>query len=141
MSARRGFSVMEVLVAIALLSIAMLPLIQLQRTLADATFRVEAALERASARESALAYLASINISERPEGEMDLGKWRLIWRSDLVAQEANPVGFSGFSNFAVALYRVEARLVSDDMQFTFSVDQVGWTLVRDPLAEFGLNTP
>lgn len=132
---------MEALVAIALLSIAMLPLFQLQRTLSSATFRIENALDRASVRESALAYVSSLNLSERPEGEMELGDWEMSWRSEILAQDPSPSGFGGFSNFALALYRVDVRLVSDGAEFTFTVDQVGWTLVRDPLAEFGFEAP
>lgn len=138
---RPGFSVMEALVSIAILAIALIPLYQLQRTLADASFRLDWSLERSSLKSSATAYLAALNPAEQPSGTVDFGAWSLAWSSTLLNEEAAPQGPSGFSNFALGLYRIEARVSAQQGEFLFTVDQVGWRLVRDPLAEFGVGPP
>ena len=90
---RPGFSVMETLVAVALLAIAILPLYAFQQTLADTAARLQTASALLDAQESALAVLQTIDPIAEPQGEMDLGEWRLSWESrELVEQMEQSVG-------------------------------------------------
>ena len=85
---RPGFSVMETLVAVALLAIAILPLYAFQQTLADTAARLQTASALLDAQESALAVLQTIDPIAEPQGEMDLGEWRLSWESrELVSEQ------------------------------------------------------
>ena len=131
--ARQGFSIMETLVAIAILALTILPLYSFQQTLADTAARLQSAASLMTAQESALAVLQSIDPVSQPSGEMQLGEWRLTWESRELAAERPADGYLGTSIWGVGLYEITARLESGDRSQQFSIRQVGWEQVRDPL--------
>ena len=130
---RPGFSVMETLVAVALLAIAILPLYAFQQTLANTAARLQTASALLDAQESALAVLQTIDPVAQPAGEMDLGDWRLSWQSRLLAGEQPADGYLGTSIWAVGLYEIDATLERGATRRTFQIRRVGWVQVRDPI--------
>ena len=133
-SRRIGFSVVEVLASVALLAIALVPLFQLQRTLADAAIGLERAAEIAEMEESALALVATVNPMTVSEGAQMLGEWSMRWRAEPIVAERFADGYLGQSNFNVALYEITVTLERDALVREFTVRQLGWRVVRD---EFG----
>jgi len=131
---RAGFSVVEVLASVALLAIALVPLFQLQRTLADAAIRLERAAQIAEMEESALALVGSINPMAVSQGEQRLGEWTMRWRAEPLVEERFADGYLGQSNFNIALYEITVTLESGPQVREFTVRQMGWRVVRD---EFG----
>ena len=135
---RPGFSVVEVLAAIALISIAIIPLYQLQRALTDAAVRLERTAQGLEVEESALALLTTVNPAATPEGSAQIGDWAMSWSSSPVAFDPDAAGFRGQSNFSVGLYEITVTLQRNDYARQLVVRQLGWTLIRNPLEDFGL---
>ena len=134
---RAGFSVVEVLAAVALMAIAILPLYQLQRALTDAAVRLELQTEALDTQQSALAILETINPHAEPEGSRSLGRWQMSWRSSQVAFTSEATGFLGQSNYELALYEIVVTLERQNFRTEFETRRIGWRLIRDPLADIG----
>lgn len=130
---RPGFSIMETLVAIALLAIAVIPLYAFQQTLANTAARLQTASELLDAQESALAVLQTIDPIAQPSGEMDLGEWRLSWQSRELVSERPADGFLGSSIWGVGLYEINATLERGDTRHEIRFRRTGWVQVRDPV--------
>lgn len=124
---RDGLSVMETLVAVALIAIALAPLYQLQRTLADASIQLEDTAQRLEAEESALDFIAAINPMERPEGELDLGQWSMRWESRVIDEERPADGYVGGFAFDVALYEVTVTLERQGRARELKLRRLGWS--------------
>lgn len=133
LKARAGFSVVEVLAAIALIAVAMIPLYQLQRALADAAFRLEQSAAALEAKENALAWLETVNPQLQPDGEIMIGGWLVRWQARPVATVPIARGYLGESIHSVGLYDVEVRMERNGRSDSFTVRKIGWEQVRDPL--------
>lgn len=129
---RPGFSVMETLVAVALLAIAVIPLYAFQQTLAGTAVRLQNASDLLDAQESALAVLQTIDPHSEPQGEMDLGDWQLSWSARELASEHPADGYLGSSIWGVGLYEINATLERGETRHDMSFRRVGWVQVRDP---------
>lgn len=132
-AARAGFSVMETLVAMALLAVAFIPLYSLMQTLADGADRIQNTAGRLAIEESALAILETFDPIAEPEGERMLGEWRLTWTSELVASERPATGYLGTSIYQVSLFDVTATLQRGTRVRTIEMCRVGWVQVTNPL--------
>lgn len=130
---RAGFSVMETLVAVALLAIAVIPLYAFQQALANNAARLQTAAALLDAKDSALAVLQAIDPVAEPDGEMDLGEWRLSWTSRELASETPADGYLGSSIWGVTLYEIDATLERNGIEHVFSVRRVGWVQVGSPV--------
>ena len=128
--ARRGFSVMETLVSVALLSIAIIPLISLQQTLASSAARIQQVSERLEAQQSAIAYLESIDPYASPNGEIAIGEWTLRWQAQPIAHEPNADGFLGTGLYDITLFQINAVLSRDGQETAFEIRRVGWIQSR-----------
>ena len=129
---RPGFSVMETLVAVALLAIAILPLYAFQQTLADTAARLQTASALLDAQESALAVLQTIDPIAEPQGEMDLGEWRLSWESRELVSEQPADGYLGSSIWGVGLYEINATLERGETRHEMSFRRGAWVQVVEP---------
>lgn len=126
-----GFSVIEALVAVAIVALAMLPLASLQGQVSRAAARQQQVQMRVSAEHNALALLRDLNIMTAPEGVRDLGAGlTLRWRAAPISRLVR--GTSG--EFDVTLFRVEASVEDANQRAVadFSVDQLGWRAVAAP---------
>ncbi|MEO0674994.1 MAG: hypothetical protein AAFY32_08320, partial [Pseudomonadota bacterium] len=72
-----GFSVLEAIVAVALIAAAFLPLLALQTQLTRTAIAIERAEANLLARNNALALLQAINPGMRPAGSEEMGAVRL----------------------------------------------------------------
>lgn len=127
---RAGFSIMETLVSVALLSIAIIPLYTLQQTLAQSAARLQETTERVEAQESAIAYLETLDIYASPEGQTELGEWTLSWTSQVIAFEENADGYLGPGLYSIGLFEISARLERGTQQYDYTVRRVGWLQTR-----------
>lgn len=130
---RDGFSVIEVLAAIALIAVAMIPLYRLQQTLANASFRIERTAQTLAAKENALAWMETVNPMSDPDGETVLGGWRVSWHAAPIAEVPLAEGYRGSSIFALGLYEVEVTVERNGVRDSFILRKTGWRQVRDPL--------
>lgn len=132
-----GFTLLEAIVAIALLGALLVPLYNLMTRNLDGLFRVGDANLHSEVMLNALALLDTVNPMERPEGSAELGAYVLRWRSELLTAPIDGVGFpAGQSLYQIAMYRTNAevlRLGRDNQLsnwFSFDLRQVGWKQVR-----------
>jgi len=128
-----GFTLMEAIIAMVIMATAGVALLAWMSNTLSSLNRIEAARDRDEATMAALEYLSSINPSQRPEGEMDLGRYELQWTAETLEPYREGMGPRGGSSlFQVALYRLEVSVSDGDREYHFSVRQAGWDQFRQP---------
>lgn len=129
-----GFSTLEVIAAVAIIAIALMPIATLQTQLARSQARLAKAHAESTAVQNAMALLREINPMLTPAGEHRLdGRTTLNWTSAPVSslrQSVNPPGFE------VQLYRVSAAIRRPNApDTTVQLDLIGWRSAIQPSAE------
>lgn len=127
-----GFSVLEAIIAIAILSIALMPLLALQEQMTRTTLSLERNEQLMGAKRSALAYIRNINPMREPNGTISLGSAQMRWQAVPIAQERPVKGVGGADGrFVAALYDVQVTLAfADQRTQVFSVHAFGWRAAR-----------
>jgi len=123
-----GFSVLEAIIAIAILAIAFLPLLALQEQMTQTTISLERNARFMEAKRSALAYVRTLNPMRDPQGNLNLGPAIMHWTATPISQERPVSGKEGDKGrFIIALYNVEVTLTFDAQRTqVFSVHATGW---------------
>lgn len=126
-----GFSTLEVIAAVAIIAIALVPIMMLQTQIARSQARLDAAHDQSTSAQNALALLRDINPMSTPTGRRPLdARTELAWSSTPisgVSQTVNPTGFE------VQLYRVTGVVERDNVPLTTTqIELVGWRDTRDP---------
>ncbi len=120
-----GFSVIEALVAVAIMAAAILPLATLQGQVSRTAARQQQMQASLAAERSAMAMLRDANMMEAPEGAFDLGGGSVLrWQARPISRAAT----TNAGGFSVALYAIDARVIDGNGReiVKFSVDQIGW---------------
>lgn len=123
--AETGFSTLEVIAAVAIIAIALVPIATLQIQLARSQARLAETHEQTTAVQNALAMLREVNPMTEPNGQRGLGgQTTLTWSSapaSALRQSVNPPGFD------VQLYRVSGQIHGADGAVTaLQLDLIGW---------------
>ena len=124
-----GFSLLEAIVAMVLISIAGLALFSWINTSFIGLNRIQESNARAAAQMNALQYLQTINPMSRPTGVTTLGKLKLAWQAHQVSEPSpNILDSGGPGAFTVALYEVEATIAElpDVPESRFTVRLMGY---------------
>lgn len=108
--AEAGFSLMEAIVAVAILGVASVPLLMLQSQNARSVGRLENSAARIAAERVAADYLAVLDISQQQEGQFDIGGgWAVAWQAVPVTETKNAVMSVGQrGRYAAQLMRINA---------------------------------
>jgi general secretion pathway protein I len=133
---QRGFSLLEAIVALTLMSSVGLALFAWANTSRLTLLRVQDASERQEATLNAVEFMKLVNPMLEPKGSTPLGRVRLNWTSEPVTPPTEGLGFpSGASLYAVAVYRVTVTLDRDDLKewHRFDFKQVGYKRIREPI--------
>lgn len=132
-----GFTLLEAIVAIALLGALLVPLYSLMSRNLDGLFRVGEANLRSEVMLNALALLDTVNPMDRPQGSQAMGNYVMRWRSVPLTVPVDGVGFpAGQSLYQVAMFRTNVQVLrssdrGDPTPFLdFDLRQVGWKQVR-----------
>jgi general secretion pathway protein I len=127
MRARResGFSTLEVIAAVAIIGIALVPIATLQIQLSRGQARLTEAQTESTDVHNAMALLREVNPMLSPEGQRRLDdRTTLTWTSASVSglrQSVNPAGFE------VQLYRVDGAIRRENAPVTaVQLDLIGW---------------
>ena len=144
MRPRDGFSLVEVLVAVAIAALAFLVLAELQSQLVRGQRAAERAERRDALDRSALALAEGLNPTEACEGELELDvDTRMFWTCEAPIGPRLVTGFPvGDGAFEVTLYEVTISLrgAQDAEMSRLVVERLGWRRIRpvtDPsLGEF-----
>ena len=129
-SPEAGLSMIEVLVAVAVLGMALAPLVVVQGQIARTHQRYEESYARTALQRNALAMLQDMNPMQTPSGEIALDDENtLVWTSrplsDVARGSDHPIGDSAFD---IALYSVDAQVIGPGrgVRLRFSTERVGW---------------
>jgi general secretion pathway protein I len=118
-SRQRGFSLLEAIVALTLMSSVGLALFAWANSTRLSLLRVQDASERQEATLNAVEFMKVVNPMLEPIGNTSLGGIRLHWSSEPVTPPTQGTGYpNGASLFAVAVYRVTVTLDRDN--------EIGW---------------
>ena len=139
--AMKGFTLLEAIIAIAILGITMMPIMNLLgQSVAQLTFAGQAN-NRAVATESALAVLDSINPSLTPTGKIQITDTLITWDSEILVEPNEiPQMRAGLAGYSVGFYKVTVSVIKEEEPwFTFELRKVGYTRIsgRGPFEETG----
>lgn len=110
-TAESGFSLLEAIVAMVLVSVAGLALFSWTNSSFMNLNRIQESNARAAAQLNALQFLQTVNPMVRPVGSTTLGKLKLDWRARVITQPQTNLLESGSPGpFTVALYEIEATM-------------------------------
>lgn len=119
-----GFSILEVLVALAVLAIGFLPLMALQAQHTRSVIGLEVATDRLDATMLAVEVIDPINPMLEPSGVVEAMNSEISWTSSLV--EARKQDFIKGGG-VVGLYDMEILVtISDGSTYKFSLRKLGW---------------
>jgi len=126
----RGFSLLEVIVVLALVSAAMVPLFQMQAALSLSTRRALDQTLVSQALDTTLNHFQALNISEMPTGQLDLEDVTVFWSATMVDSHQRPLALYEDSRAPeVRLYSVDLSMadLSNRVIFSDKINLVGWT--------------
>lgn len=123
----RGLSTIEVIAALLLFSIALLPLVQAQLNAQRGALIVSEIEATAQLERQALNYLKSVNFARQPTGQYTFGDGSMRWRAGLLAADTEVTRNAD----RVGLYRVEVDLVINEVVVSQRVlHSVGWRSIQ-----------
>jgi prepilin-type N-terminal cleavage/methylation domain-containing protein len=127
---RAGFSMIEVLVAMAIASVGLAAIFELQHQLTSGQRRYERAMHRAELKRDMLAILRDLNPLAQPSGQIELPPGqRLRWAARPISTLRVSAGLPvGDGPFQVQLYTVTAQVTDDGGRSLeqVSFDRMGW---------------
>lgn len=127
---RAGFSLIEALVALAIASMTLMAIFELQIQMARSQQRAAEAIEQVASQENALALTRQLNPMDQPHGRIELPEGDVIvWEAEPRSERRINAGFpTGDGSYEVQLYRVtvgvERRQGRSPAPLVF--DRVGW---------------
>lgn len=129
-----GFTLLEAIVALAILAAGTMALFAALNGALRSIERAEAATRLDSVTENALARLESVNPMLRPEGEEPLGGYTMRWRSTLVAGPTDVLtNYFHPGLHEAALYEIDVELWRGaSFEGRFTLRRAGWRQVRQP---------
>ncbi len=134
-STEAGFTLLEGLVAIALLAGTMFAIFTLVGGVLSSANRVGRSNETAQVTLNALEVMSVVNPMLEETGKIDLGPYAVSWKSAATTPIADGVGYPvGVSLYQLALYKTNVRVEGPQgtLLAAFDLHQVGYRRVRDP---------
>lgn len=128
----RGFTLLEAIVALAILAAAGMALFAAMAQSLQMVQRAQDAREVDTALRNALAWSQRINPMQDPQGEQELGGWRLHWSSEPIEPPQDGATASGEPGlYQVGLYRVRLELWrAGKLERDATLRRVGYRQVR-----------
>lgn len=126
--ARQGFSVLEAMVAMAILAAGLLPILALQGQFVKTVEQLEHVDQRLAVQDNVLNAIQNINLTEKPTGQLDFGDVVASWEAVPAVPARMGRGLGGFpGRFELTLYDVRVQVdYNYDRQENFSVRGIGW---------------
>ncbi|MEN9461215.1 MAG: hypothetical protein RIS84_1235 [Pseudomonadota bacterium] len=135
MKTQHGFSLLEVIVALVLITSTGMALFSWMNTNTMSLQRVQFVQQRNIATRNALMYINTINPLQTPQGSTTLGSYIVNWNSKALEPPKDGMAHTGGQGFyQVGLYEVAVEVQDLDKQVlaNFTVREVGYLQVRKP---------
>ncbi|WP_409019924.1 prepilin-type N-terminal cleavage/methylation domain-containing protein [Brevundimonas vesicularis] len=136
---RGGFSLIEALVALAIASITLMAIFELQVQMARGQDRANRAIEQVAAQENALALIKNFNFTDRPEGRIEIpGGDTVFWTSEALTEPRINVGYMwGQGRFEITLYRVTVGIERPgaNSPAPLTLERIGWRRLETEFAD------
>jgi len=135
MKTQQGFSLLEVIVALVLITSTGMALFSWMNTNTLSLQRVQFVQQRNIATRNALMYINTINPLQTPQGSTTLGSYIVNWNSKALEPPKDGMAHTGGQGFyQVGLYEVAVEVQDLDKQVlaNFTVREVGYLQVRKP---------
>ena len=132
--AQQGFSLIEAIVALVLISTTGMALFAWVNTNLITLSRIQAIDAENEATQNVLEYMNSVNPMLTPEGQADLGAYRLNWRSEASTDLRDGANYPfGVSLYQLALYQTKIAVSRSNGEpwFNLELQQVGYKKVRE----------
>lgn len=139
----RGFTLLEAIVAVAIVGIALVPIITFVSQMVGALARAGDANAKNLAEQSIIELLESMNPLERPVGEDQLGNLIIRWESaDIIPPNKTTRPGVGLAGFSVGFYNVTVSVdrLEKGPWFSFEMRKVGYRRIISDMAP-GTTTP
>lgn len=133
MRTQRGFTLIEAIVAMVLIATTGMALFSWINSNLITLNRVQLANAESAATSNALDYMSVINPMVKPEGQADLGAYRLSWKAIASTDPRDGAGYPyGISQYQLTLYNTRVYITRSDGQawFDFEIQQVGYKKAR-----------
>lgn len=129
----RGFSLLEAIVALAIVASAGLALFAAMSQSVQMATRAENARKADTAMRNALAWMETVNPGKTPAGEQRLGEMVLAWKSEPVEPPRDAMtGYLQAGLFQIGLYDLTLDIRTDDgLSTSFHLRKVGYKQVRE----------
>lgn len=120
-----GFTVVELLVAVAVLAAVLIPIMEATGAVTRRHVRQGETMQMLERQRSAITILRTVNPMIEPDGRRSLGAGQEVrWHAVAVTRRARALRFlGGEGRFEVALYRLSVTLPA---AAPFEVDALGW---------------
>ena len=133
-----GFTLIETIVALAILGAALVAFYAFLSTLMNAADRIRAAANAYDRHYNALELAKTVNPMDAPEGNFDLGTYRIHWTSQLIDKIIRSSRYpAGSGIFKIALYRLTLSFPDDSGTAPIVVTKLGYhrdNLPMDPMS-------
>ncbi len=131
---QRGFTLIEAIVAMVLIATSGMALFSWINSNIITLSRIQEINAVNAATVNALEYMNTINPWTNPQGQADMGAYRIQWKAVATTDTRDGVNYPySISLYQLNLYQTKVSLQKPDGQFWFAFDfqQVGYKKVRD----------
>lgn len=130
----RGFTLLEAIVAVAIVGIALVPLLTFMSQMVMGLTRAGDSNARSLAQQSIVALLEPLNPLERPNGDDQVGNLNIHWESEILVPPNTQIRpGTGLAAFSVGFYNVKVSVNRTDLAgewFTFDMRKVGYRRIN-----------
>ena len=133
-----GFSVLEAIVAVAMMATVGMAVFAWIHQCLDTLYRIRQDEERSEAIQNAIDFMAGVNPMETPAGESSLGPYSIRWTSCLVEPIRPGIrGQSARGLYRIGLYDASIEIVTEKQKVAdFVLRQAGYRRVRNYRIQF-----
>ena len=131
---QHGFTLIEAIVALVLIATTGMALFSWINSNIITLNRVQEINAENAATINAVEYMHNVNPMASPEGQVDLGSYRLLWKAQATTDTRDGAGYPyGVGLYQLNLYQTKVTIQKPDGQFwlAFSLQQVGHKKVRE----------